>query len=152
MSEALLKQKNTKKLKVFKDQRGYLFEALRNDDKIYQGKFGQVLISTSKPGTMRAWHMHEKQTDYTCCIKGKILLTTAIENKKGKTKIKKYILGENKPRLVRVPPNTWHGYKALGKKEAVVLYVMDKAYNAKNPDEQRKPLDAFGKDIWKTKK
>lgn len=32
----------TKPLKVYLDDRGYLFEALRKDDKLFDGVFGQV--------------------------------------------------------------------------------------------------------------
>jgi dTDP-4-dehydrorhamnose 3,5-epimerase len=144
-----LKEKNIKKLKVIKDKRGYLFEVLRKDDEIFKGKFGQILVSASKPGITRAWHMHKKQADFVCCIKGKIKFATAEEKKRKKTEIKKYFLGGKNLVLVKIPPKVWHGYKVLGKKEAIVLYVMDEVYNPVKPDEERKAFDAFGKEIWK---
>lgn len=140
-----------KKLKVFEDKRGKLFEVLRSDDSIYEGKFGQVLVSVNKPGVIKAWHRHKKQTDYTTCIKGKIRLATAEENGKGKVEVKQQTLDGSKPVLVKVPPRIWHGYEVLGKKEATVLYIMDVAYNAKNPDEERKEWNAFGAECWKNK-
>ena len=146
-----MKKTQTKKLRVLADDRGYLFEALRKGDKLFDGKFGQVLVSVSKAGVIRAWHRHKKQTDYTCCVQGKILFGTAEEKKNGKAKTKKYVLDGKKPVLVKVPPKVWHGYKVLGKKEAMVLYIMDVPYNPKNPDEQRKEWNAFGKEVWKTK-
>lgn len=147
-----MKKTETKKLKVFKDKRGYLFETLRKNDRVFGGKFGQCLVSVSKPGVIRAWHRHKNQTDYACCVQGKILLATAVEKNKGKTEIKKFVLDGKKPLLVKVPKKVWHGYKVLGKKQAMMLYVMDIAYNAKNPDEDRKPENAFGKKVWKTGK
>ncbi len=138
----------TKKIRAFKDARGMLFEVLRKDDKLFEGKFGQVLVSVNKPGVVKAWHLHKKQTDYTCCIKGKILFATAKE-KKGKTKVEKWILSGDDLKTIKVPKKTWHGYKVLGKKEAIVVYIMDVPYNAKQPDEERKPEDAFGKNRWR---
>ena len=88
--------------------------------------------------------MHEKQTDFVCCIKGKIKFCTKEEN----GKIKEFLLEEKKPRLIKIPPKIWHGYKVLGKKTALVIYIMDKTYNPDKPDEKRKPADAFGKEIW----
>jgi len=143
----MAKKMEKKRLSIFRDERGSLFEMLRRDDKLFGGMFGQVLVSTNKPGVIKAWHMHEKQTDYTCCVKGKILFATATEKKGGKAEIKKIVLEGEKPVLVKVPPKVWHGYKVIGKQEAIVVYVMDIPYNAKNPDEQRKPLDAFGS-VW----
>lgn len=144
-------QENVKELKIFKDKRGKLFEVLRSDDSIYEGKFGQALVSVNKPGIIKAWHRHKKQTDYTTCIKGKIRLLTAEEKRKGKIEIKEYELDGKKPVLVKVLPRTWHGYEVLGKKKAIVLYIIDVAYNAKNPDEERKEWNVFGAECWKNK-
>ncbi len=123
---------------------------LRSDDELYSGKFGQVLISVNKPGVVKAWHKHEKQTDYTTCIKGKIRLLTAEEKGKEKAEIKEYKLEGEKPVLVKVKAGVWHGYEVIGKEEAIVLYIMDVSYNPKNPDEQRKEQDDFGQ-VWKKK-
>ncbi len=120
---------------------------LRSDDALYGGKFGQVLISVNKPGVVKAWHMHENQTDYTTCIRGKIRLLTAEEKAKEKTEIKEFELDGEKPVLVKVPAGVWHGYEVIGKEEATVLYIMDVSYNPKNPDEQRKEQNDFGK-VW----
>ncbi|MFH1663292.1 MAG: dTDP-4-dehydrorhamnose 3,5-epimerase family protein [archaeon] len=140
-------KEKAKELKVFRDARGFLFELLRKDDELFEGKFGQILVSESNSGVVRAWHLHEKQIDYVCCVKGKIKFCTA-EEKKGKTEIKEFLLGEEKPVLVKVPAGIWHGYKVLGEKPALVVYVMDKAYNPKKPDEKRKEETAFGKKVW----
>ncbi len=57
-----------KKLKVFANDQGYLFETVRADDEIYGGKFGQVLVSVLYPGVIKGLHRHSKQTDYTVTI------------------------------------------------------------------------------------
>jgi dTDP-4-dehydrorhamnose 3,5-epimerase len=40
--------------------------------------------------------------------------------------------------LVRVPGNFWHGFKAIGNEEAVLVYFTTNLYDAKDPDEERR--------------
>jgi dTDP-4-dehydrorhamnose 3,5-epimerase len=143
-----MEDKNVKKLKKFEDERGYLFETLRSDDSLFEGKFGQALVSLSKPGQIRAWHRHKNQTDYTVCVKGNIKLCTAEEKENGKVEIKEYLMGKDNMILVKVPAGVWHGYTPIGEKEVLVFYIMDQTYDSKNPDEERKEWDAFGKECW----
>ena len=51
-----------KKLSVHEDERGRLMEILRADDDIFV-QFGQVYITTAKPGFVKGWHFHKKQID-----------------------------------------------------------------------------------------
>lgn len=135
-----------KKLKSFKDNEGELFEVLRSDDPIYKGKFGQNLVSIVKPGIIKGLHYHEKQTEYTTCIKGNILYV-AIKETMGNPLIKKFQMRENNRIVIKTPPKIWHGYKVLGNSEAVILYTMDKPYNPKDTDTLDRDHYFFG-DIW----
>jgi dTDP-4-dehydrorhamnose 3,5-epimerase len=60
-----------KKLKVIPDERGRLMEILRNDDEIFK-QFGQVYVTTTYPGVVKAWHFHKVQSDNFACIIGMI--------------------------------------------------------------------------------
>jgi len=143
-----MKEIEIKELKIhFDKDEGYLFETLRNDDKLFEGKFGQALISVVYAGIKKGLHKHEKQTDYTTCVKGR-LLYIAVKEEKGKKEVKKWILDEKKPILLKIPSGWWHGYMALDGKEAVILHVMDKAYNNREPDTEERNVNYFG-DIWR---
>jgi dTDP-4-dehydrorhamnose 3,5-epimerase len=135
----------TKYLKIFLDDRGYLFECLRKDDKIFDGEFGQALISVLFPGVVKGWHKHKTQTDYTICIKGNIKYCTAKEDKNGRPEIKTFFLGENNQIMVKVPPGIWHGYTPLANKEAILLTITDKTFDPS--DTEKKDWKAFG-DVW----
>ena len=137
----------TKQMKVHLDDRGHLFEALRNDDKLFDGVFGQVTVSTLFPGVVKAWHRHHKQIDYTFCVEGNLKLLLAEENGKN-FEIKEFYLGEKNPLLVKIPPGIWHGYTPIGNKKATIIYVTNTTYDSK--DEERKDWTAFG-DVWKVK-
>src|SRR3989344_3871915 len=132
------KEVEFKDLKIFVNDQGYLFETVRNDDRIFDKKFGQVLVSVLYPGTIKGLHLHHKQTDYTTCIKGNIKYVVAKEKENGETEVKTYILGENNRKLIKTPPEHWHGYMPLGNQEAIVLHLMDKPFDVNGPDTERK--------------
>ncbi len=136
-----------KKLKVFDlGDEGNLFETLRDDDEIYQGKFGQNLISFVNPGIKKGLHKHDKQTEYTTCIKGNLLYVAIKETPKGPI-IEKIPIGEKNMLMIKTPPGVWHGYTPIGNEQAVLVYTMDRAYNSEDPDTDEKDVYSFG-DVW----
>lgn len=128
-----------KKLVVRKDNRGYLFEGLREDDKLFEGKFGQCLISTVYKDVIKGFHKHKKQIDYTLCAEGKAIYVAS----DGK-EIKKFLLNSQDPILIKVPPGIWHGYKAV-EGNAVLVHIMNTTYDPKDTEE-KDPL-SFG-NVW----
>lgn len=137
-----------KKLKIHADDRGYLFEGLRSDDAIFDGKFGQSLVSVLYPGVVKAWHKHEKQTDYTLCALGDVKYCVAEELEGGKAKVETFFLGERSLNLIKVPPGLWHGYTALGNQRAILFHIMDVTFDSE--DTQSKDYLTFG-DVWTVK-
>jgi dTDP-4-dehydrorhamnose 3,5-epimerase len=135
-----------KRLKVIADGRGRLMEILRQDDSIFR-KFGQAYLTTAKPGIVKAWHYHRKQTDNFICINGKIRLALYDARKKSLTfgKITEFVLSLETPKLVQIPPLVYHGFKCISGTEALVINIPTRAYNRKKPDEYR--LDPYDNDI-----
>ena len=133
-----------------KDKEGILFETLRSDDRIFDGKFGQNLVSILNPGEgmtfIKGFHLHEKTTEYTTCISGSILYI-GVDTRTTPIKIEKVVMGDRNRALVKTLPGTWHGYMNLNKQPAVVLYTMDRPYNPNNTDIQSADPFEFG-DIW----
>ncbi|MDD5085342.1 MAG: dTDP-4-dehydrorhamnose 3,5-epimerase family protein [Candidatus Omnitrophica bacterium] len=128
-----------KTLKVIPDERGRLMEILRSDDKIFEN-FGQVYYTTAYPGVVKAWHYHKKQADFFTCISGMVKLVLYDGRPKSKTykKIQEFFMGVHNPVLVRIPPNVYHGFKCIGKKEeAIMLNIPTRPFSHKNPDEYR---------------
>ncbi len=83
-----------KQLDVHLDDRGYLMEVMRNDDKEFHhfpweglDGFGQVYISAVNPGIVKGFHMHEKQVDRIAVVKGNIKLVLMEIEKVEVTKI-----------------------------------------------------------------
>jgi len=138
-----------KRLKVFDEgEEGRLFETLRGDDELFDGVFGQNLMSFVKPGIIKGLHYHDVQTEYTTCVKGRILYVAIKEVEGGEPVIEKYEMGDDNMIMLKNPPGVWHGYINLGDEEAVILYTSDKAYDPDNVDQKDKDVNAFG-DVWK---
>lgn len=143
----------TKKLKVNPDERGRVMEILRKDDTLFK-EFGQVYITTTYPGVVKAWHKHEKQTDNVVCVRGMIKLVLYDPREKSSTfkEINQFYLGIHNPLLVQIPPDIYHGWMCISEEEAIIVNIPTELYNYENPDEQR--LDPHKNDIpyeWKRK-
>jgi len=132
-----------KKLSPILDERGYLQECFRSDWAVFQ-KFGQAYITVAFPNVVKAWHLHKLQTDNMVCIKGngKLVLSDNRKNSSTHKKKNEIFFGEKTPILVTIPPNIWHGFKAIGNKEILVLNVTTELYNYSEPDEYRLPYDS----------
>jgi dTDP-4-dehydrorhamnose 3,5-epimerase len=131
-----------KQLKPFPDERGKVMELLRKDDDIFQ-EFAQAYLTTAYPEVIKAWHYHKLQKDLFVCVKGMIKLVLYDSRKGSKTKgeINQFFLGEQNPILVKIPENVFHGFKAIGTGEAVVINFPTQTYNKDNPDEYRLPYN-----------
>jgi dTDP-4-dehydrorhamnose 3,5-epimerase len=131
-----------KDLAVIPDERGRLQEILRADDDGFK-KFGQVYISTTYPGVVKAWHLHKVQEDNFCCVKGmvKLVLYDSRDPSPTKGTLTEYFLGEHNPMLVRVPAGVYHGWKCISEDESIVVNIPTEAYKREAPDEYRAPWD-----------
>jgi len=132
----------TRQLRLIADERGWLMEVLRSDWELFE-KFAQAYVTAAYPEVVKAWHMHKKQTDNIACVKGmvKLVLCDGRKNSKTKGEINEFVIGEKNPLLVKIPPQVWHGFKAIGEETALVMNVPTNLYNYEKPDEHRLPPD-----------
>ncbi len=143
----------TKTLRVIPDDRGWLAEILRRDDELFE-EFGQVYVTATYPGVVKAWHRHDKQTDNIACVAGMIKLVL-YDGRTGSPSfgdINEFHLGVHHPTLVQVPAGVYHGWTCVSAGEALVVNVPTRPYDYARPDEQR--LDPHDNDIpysWKRK-
>ena len=135
-----------KKLKIVPDERGRLMEILRRDDEMFK-KFGQVYMTTAKPGVVKAWHYHRKQDDNFTCVCGRMRLALYDARKKSPTRgeINEFIISLDDPMLITIPKMVYHGFKCVSDEEAVVINTPTLPYNREKPDEYR--IDAYDNNI-----
>jgi dTDP-4-dehydrorhamnose 3,5-epimerase len=132
-----------KDLKVIPDERGRLMEILRNDDEGFD-RFGQVYLSTVRPGVVKGWHLHRVQEDLVTCVKGmvKLAMYDARDGSPTQGLVREVFIGEHNPQLVRIPAGVYHGWKCISDEEAYVINVPTEPYNRESPDEYRAAWDS----------
>ena len=133
-------------LSVHPDSRGRLFEILRNDDPAFI-RFGQVYVTTAFPGIVKAWHRHQKQTDFFCLIQGRARFALFDPRPGSPTRgqVDEIICDGATPRLIIIPSLVYHGFKNIGNVDVICMNCPTEAYDAAVPDEER--VDPYDNDI-----
>jgi dTDP-4-dehydrorhamnose 3,5-epimerase len=129
----------TKALRVMPDERGWLMEILRADDTDLFTKFGQVYLSATYPGVVKAWHYHERQVDHFACVAGmvKLVLIDTRADSPTNGAVNEFYLGTQNPTIVQVPNLVYHGWKCISTEVAMVINVPTEPYIYAQPDEFR---------------
>lgn len=148
-------------LKRFNDDGGSLTELARISEGLmndFSGvKIAQINYSEMDPGTVKAFHIHLKQTDiWYVPPSDKILLflTDLRDDSPTKNVIMRIVLGDGNSKLVLIPPGVAHGCKNLSHSTSRIIYFMDMNFSEEQDkcDEGRLPWDFFGADVWELQK
>lgn len=126
------------------DERGFFAEVMRDDWVSLFGddRIAQANLSSSFPGTIRAWHRHSRgQVDYIIVLRGMMKICAYDETTGSPTKgeLWEMVVSEEKFQIVRVPGQYWHGTKTLGLDRSLAMYLVTRLYDPENPDEERRP-------------
>jgi dTDP-4-dehydrorhamnose 3,5-epimerase len=131
-----------KRLVTHSDDRGYFREILRDDDHLLR-RFGQSSVTKTYPGVIKAFHWHQDQDDLWYVVDGmaRVVLYDRRPDSPtcGVTQV--VYAGDDNPVLIHIPTGIAHGYQVLGHKPVVLVYYVTKAYDPRDPDEQRIPFD-----------
>ena len=127
-----------KQLTTYPDERGFFREIIRETDSFF-GHFGQLSHSLMYPGTAKAWHVHQRQTDWWYCIGAlKVALYDLREGSQSQGELMELLMGDaQRPICLRIPPGVAHGCRAL--ETTHLLYVTSHVYDP--ADEGRLPHD-----------
>jgi len=109
------------------------------------GAQGQINYSLQYPGVVKAWHRHQKQTDFWCCVHGHLKAGVCRPSDDARWLV---VFGERKPGVLVIPPTLWHGAAAVAEAPAGLLYFVTHRYDAKQPDEERLAHDAISGFPW----
>jgi dTDP-4-dehydrorhamnose 3,5-epimerase len=137
---------HVKPLRVIPDERGRLMEILRCDDEVFD-KFGQVYLTTVRPGVVKAWHYHKVQSDNMTCVKGmlKLALYDGRDGSSTQGELMEFFIGDHNCALVHIPAGVYHGFKGIGAGETLVVNCVTEPYDRQAPDEHR--VDPHENDI-----
>jgi dTDP-4-dehydrorhamnose 3,5-epimerase len=113
----------------------------------------QVNYSEIEPGVIKAFHLHQRQTDVWFVPPSDRMLAVLIDVRAGspteRTRMR-LVLGNGVPRLVRIPPGVAHGARNLARVTGHMIYFVDLHF-VPDPaacDEGRLPWDFAGASIW----
>jgi dTDP-4-dehydrorhamnose 3,5-epimerase len=130
-------------LKVFSDDRGKVMHMMKNTDP-YFTKFGEIYFSEILPGKIKAWSRKKKSIRNYTVVEG-IIKLVLYDGKE----IREIIMGKDNHCLVIIPPGIWSGFKAIGKKKAIIADLTDSPYNS----EESEKADPYAlTDYWKEDK
>lgn len=107
------------------DNRGMLFELLKSPH------FGQIFVSTTKPGITRGNHYHDTKVEKFCVISGEanIKFRHILTNE-----IISYKVSGDKIQVVDIPPGYTHAIENTGDTEMIVLFWASEMFDPNRPD------------------
>ena len=108
---------------------------------VLEGQINVSYVNSTKH--IVAWHKHNIQSDYWCCLKGSFKVGMAIPKDDGTFEVKFEYLSDKNPRVIEMKPGVYHGYKAL-EPNSILLYYLTHKYNP--DDEIRANVGDFGED------
>lgn len=130
-------------VKKFPDERGFFAEIMREDwTELTEGdKLVQSNLSFSYPGMIRAWHRHLRgQVDYFIVLKGamKICAYDDYPDSPTKGQLDEILASSERLQVVRINGKFWHGTKTISSEPSLTVYAVNRLYDYKNPDEERR--------------
>jgi dTDP-4-dehydrorhamnose 3,5-epimerase len=144
-------------LRRFHDDGGAMTELGRLTGGVHRDLPGfevrQVNFSEMEPGAIKAFHLHQRQTDVWFIPPGSKMLVVLGDVRKGSASdgvTQRLVLGDGTSRLVRIPPGVAHGVRNLATTRGQIIYFVDNQFDADPArcDEGRLPWDHFGAEIW----
>ncbi|HEY6502864.1 MAG TPA: WxcM-like domain-containing protein [Chitinophagaceae bacterium] len=104
-------------LKHIPGNAGDIFHIMKNDSPGFDG-FGEVYISTVKPGSVKGWKRHTRMTLNIVVPLGKIRFVVYDE---GSKKIQEVILSPDNYNRLTVPPGLWMAFRCEADQESFLV-------------------------------
>ncbi len=148
-------------LRRFNDEGGSLTELVRLNKGKIEGdvtfNIAQINYSEIEPGVIKAFHIHEHQSDIWFVPPHSKVLLILVDQRDGSPTtdvIMKIVLGDCNSQLVLIPPGVAHGCLNLSNRRSTIVYFVDRKFSSVpgECDEKRLPWDNWGEEIWETPK
>jgi dTDP-4-dehydrorhamnose 3,5-epimerase len=123
---------------------GHVAEVARADWPIIGGPVLQVHTTTTFPGRIRAWGLHQQSTDRLFVVEG-LVQFAVFDGRDGSPthgRLNIFTVSSKNPGLLVIAPNLYHGWKNIGLNEAIIINMPTSMYNHDAPDELDLPWDS----------
>ncbi len=134
-------------LRQIVDERGKIMHMLKATDPHFI-RFGEIYFSCSWPGTVKAWHIHQRMTINNAVISGraKLVMYDLRPASPTRNELLEVFLGEDNYVLVQIPPGIANGYKAYGDKMVILANAATEPHDPEEmlrlpPDTDQIPYD-----------
>jgi dTDP-4-dehydrorhamnose 3,5-epimerase len=123
---------------------GHVTEVARASWDILATPLVQVHITTTFPGRIRAWGLHQASMDRLFVVSGlvKIVVFDGRNDSPTLGQVNEFTVSEKNPGLLLVPPNLYHGWKNIGVTDATIINMPDRMYDYERPDALDLPWDS----------
>ncbi len=131
-------------LSLHPDDRGYFLEVQRLGHGLaahFPASTTQVSAALNYPGSIKAFHYHLHQADCWTPVKG-MLQVALVDLRLGSPTFARrntMYVGALRPWQILIPRGIGHGYKVIGDRESLLVYLTDRFYNP--DDEGRVPYN-----------
>src|SRR5215468_7412889 len=122
---------------------GHLIEVARHTWDELDEPIVQVHVTTTFPGRVRAWGLHQHTTDRLFVASGLVRIVCYDGRTDSPTYgcVNEVLLSDRNPGLVVLPPNVYHGWKNIGVTESIVINLPTRLYDYEEPDSLDLPWD-----------
>lgn len=103
----------------------------------------QVHVTTTLPGRIRAWGLHQRSTDRLFVVSGlvSIIVYDGRQDSPTHGRVNEFRVSARNPGLLVIPPNLFHGWKNIGTDEAFIINMPSSQYEHDSPDALDLPYD-----------
>jgi dTDP-4-dehydrorhamnose 3,5-epimerase len=113
----------------------------------------QVNYSEMTPATIKAFHLHARQTDVWFVPPSDRMLVVLLDvrrDSRTEGQRQRVVLGNGASRLLVIPPGVAHGVRNIGERRGCIIYFTDVHFSPEPAtcDEGRLPWDFAGTDVW----
>jgi dTDP-4-dehydrorhamnose 3,5-epimerase len=123
---------------------GHVTEVARASWDILGEPLVQVHTTTTLPGRVRAWGLHQRSTDRLFVVAGLVKIAVFDGRHDSPTfgRINTFTVSEKNPGLLIIPPDLYHGWKNIGTDEAITINMPSQMYAYERPDALDLPWDS----------
>jgi dTDP-4-dehydrorhamnose 3,5-epimerase len=121
------------------DHRGSLTEVIDRSWPFWGEPIVYAYLFTIRPGRIKGWGMHERQTDRYAVLAGDVRVVLYDDRPRSATRGQfcQFYFTDTVRGLVRIPPGVWHADQNFGSHEAMVMNFPTRPYNRAKPDKRR---------------
>lgn len=104
----------------------------------------QVHSTSTLPGRVRAWGLHQRSTDRLFVVSGMVSIVVYDARRGSATfdSINQFLVGDRSPGLLVIPPNLYHGWRNIGTTEAFIVNMPSAQYDYDDPDARDLPYES----------